>query len=67
MSLIKNVSACYRGEEGLSNVTYLFAKYLVIKMDLANFISHSVAVYINVSMVLSCVLVTNNAFSGLDE
>jgi hypothetical protein len=65
MSLIKNFSACYGGEERLSNVTYLFVKYLVVKMDLVNVISNAVAVYNDVSM-MSHVLVTNNVGSGLD-
>jgi hypothetical protein len=53
MSLIKNLSACYGGEERLNNVTYLIVKFLMVKMDLINIISHAVAVYKNVSMILN--------------
>jgi hypothetical protein len=44
-------NACYRSEERLRNVTYLFLKFLMVKMDPLNIVSH-IAVYKNITKML---------------
>jgi hypothetical protein len=51
--MLSVLHACYGGEERLWNVTYLFLKFLMVKMDPLNRVSHNVAVYKNVNTTLN--------------
>jgi hypothetical protein len=44
-------NACCRGEGRLRNVTYLFLKAHLVKIDLLKVVSHNIAVYGNVSVL----------------
>jgi hypothetical protein len=46
-------NVCYRGEERLRNITYMFLKFVMVKGDLLNVILYNVAVYKNVYMTLN--------------
>jgi hypothetical protein len=46
-------SACCGGEERLRDVTYLLLKFLTVKTDPLNPVSHNVAFYKNVSATLN--------------
>jgi hypothetical protein len=53
IALMLSFSACYGDEERLRNVTNLFLKFLVVKVDPLNVVSRDVAVYKNVSTTLN--------------
>jgi hypothetical protein len=57
-------NACFGGEEGPKNVTYLFLKFLMVIIDPLNAVSHNVAVYKNLTTTLNEALLYCNVRSN---
>jgi hypothetical protein len=51
--IVYTCNAYCGGEERLRNVTYLFPKFRVLKIDPLNVVSHNVSVYKNVTTTLN--------------